>query len=360
MKYLFVIQGDGRGHLTQAISLSRMLRENGHKVCGALLGKSKGREIPVFFKEKINAPVAVFETFSFVFDKENRNVDMFRTFFFNLNPSILGKYNKSLNFIHEQIEELQPDVVINFYEILVGFYHFKFKTKIPFISIAHQFITEHPDFKHNGASSQAYFILKAITQLTGKGSDKILALSLYPMRNAVDKNLYIVPPLLREEVLTQTSTESDFILGYMLNQGFEQEIRMWHEKNPEVRLKFFWDKKDAPSELVVDENFTLYKIDDKKFVEMMAKCKGYVTTAGFESVCEALFYDKPVMLIPAHVEQEVNAADAAHYAGCPVSNNFDISKLLEYTQLKEKSDGKFQAWVHSAEKLFLKYLTEIP
>ena len=31
MKVLFIVQGEGRGHLTQAISMEDMLRRNGHE-----------------------------------------------------------------------------------------------------------------------------------------------------------------------------------------------------------------------------------------------------------------------------------------------------------------------------------------
>ena len=32
MKFLFIVQGEGRGHLTQAITLEDMLQRNGHEV----------------------------------------------------------------------------------------------------------------------------------------------------------------------------------------------------------------------------------------------------------------------------------------------------------------------------------------
>jgi UDP:flavonoid glycosyltransferase YjiC (YdhE family) len=32
MKYLFIVQGEGRGYLTQALTLEEMLRRNGHEV----------------------------------------------------------------------------------------------------------------------------------------------------------------------------------------------------------------------------------------------------------------------------------------------------------------------------------------
>ena len=40
MKVLFIVQGEGRGHLTQAITLEEILRRNGHEVVEVLVGKS--------------------------------------------------------------------------------------------------------------------------------------------------------------------------------------------------------------------------------------------------------------------------------------------------------------------------------
>ncbi|WP_373397292.1 hypothetical protein V8V91_22395 [Algoriphagus halophilus] len=48
MKFLFIIQGEGRGHLTQAISFSKMLEVQGHQLTGVIVGKSKRRIIPDF------------------------------------------------------------------------------------------------------------------------------------------------------------------------------------------------------------------------------------------------------------------------------------------------------------------------
>ena len=46
MRYVFIVQGEGRGHLTQAISMERLLRENGHEVAAVLVGKSPARRLP--------------------------------------------------------------------------------------------------------------------------------------------------------------------------------------------------------------------------------------------------------------------------------------------------------------------------
>ena len=49
MKFLFIGQGEGRGHLTQAITLEEILRRNGHEVVEVLVGKSSSRRLTGFF-----------------------------------------------------------------------------------------------------------------------------------------------------------------------------------------------------------------------------------------------------------------------------------------------------------------------
>jgi UDP:flavonoid glycosyltransferase YjiC (YdhE family) len=51
-KFLFVVQGEGRGHLTQALALQDILHNAGHKVVAVLVGKSY-RKIPDFFITKM-------------------------------------------------------------------------------------------------------------------------------------------------------------------------------------------------------------------------------------------------------------------------------------------------------------------
>ena len=49
MRYVFIIQGEGRGHLTQAMTMERLLLDAGHEVPLMLVGKSPARKLPAFF-----------------------------------------------------------------------------------------------------------------------------------------------------------------------------------------------------------------------------------------------------------------------------------------------------------------------
>lgn len=64
MKILFIIQGEGRGHLTQALSLRQKLMAEGHEIVGVLV-ESPARRLPDFFLNKIQSPVYPFESPNF-------------------------------------------------------------------------------------------------------------------------------------------------------------------------------------------------------------------------------------------------------------------------------------------------------
>ena len=69
-KYILAVQGEGRGHMTQAISMYEMLIEQGHTVCAVILGSSGTRDVPSFFFEKVKAPIIQLQSPNFVSDKK--------------------------------------------------------------------------------------------------------------------------------------------------------------------------------------------------------------------------------------------------------------------------------------------------
>ena len=199
-------------------------------------------------------------------------------------------------------------------------------------------------------------LLRLNNTLCSIGATKTLALSFYPLKDFYRERMAVVPPLLREEVLQTTPEDKGYILGYMLNPGYADEVKEWHKSHPDQEAHFFWDKKTAPPVFRVNDRLTFHRINDVKFLEYMQGCSGYVTTAGFESVCEAMYLGKPVMMIPTHVEQEINAADAVGAGAGIESTTFDVSRLVEYIPSHNTDSGAFRDWVQSAEELFIRHL----
>ena len=76
MRFLFIVQGEGRGHLTQALTLEDMLRRNGHEVVEVLVGKSSSRILPGFFNRNIKAPVKRFLSPNFLPSPDNKRANL--------------------------------------------------------------------------------------------------------------------------------------------------------------------------------------------------------------------------------------------------------------------------------------------
>ena len=356
---MFIVQGEGRGHLTQAIALAQLLRRHGHEVVEVMVGKNPNRTLPAFFTEKTGCPVVTFDSPSFDYGKAGKRGHLARTFVVNTTPLRLEMWRKSIRKIVQHIEKAEPDVIVNFYEMLLGVSHFMHRLRVPVVSIGHQFLVDHPDYSHRSRTDQGQFALRLNNMLCSLGTTKTLALSFYPLKDFYRDRMAVVPPLLRSELFDLAPGDEGYILGYVLNPGYADEICEWHKKHPETKLHLFWDKKDAPETLSAAPGLTFHRIDDRKFLEMMAGCSGYATTAGFESVCEAMWLGKPALLVPAHIEQEINAQDAAGIGAGTVSGEFDLSQLVEFIPRYAADTAAFREWVARAEELFVRHLTTL-
>lgn len=81
----------------------------------------------------------------------------------------------------------------------------------------------------------------------------------------------------------------------------------------------------------------------------MAGCRAYATTAGFESICEAMYLGKPVLMVPAHIEQDCNAYDAMKAGAGIVSDSFNLKSLLRFAG-SYSPNRNFVRWVRSSER----------
>lgn len=356
MRYVFIVQGEGRGHLTQAMTLESLLRERGHEVVKVLVGKSTGRRLPAFFLEGIKAEVIQFDSMNFMPSADHRKPDMVSTILFN--SFNMHRYYPSIQAIRDQINASGADVVVNFYELLAGMTYFFYEMDVPMVSIGHQYLFLHRDFglpRHKFPGSMA---LDFFSRLTSVGSVKHLALSFREMPPDDEHDIVVVPPLLRKEVLELQPCTGDYIHGYMLNTGFSRDVEQWHSEHPEVPLRFFWDNWDAGKVHKVDDTLSFYLIDDKEFLRQMAGCKAYASTAGFESVCEAMYLGKPILMVPSHIEQKINAFDAGRSGAGVSCDHFDLSALIDFSATFVR-DENFPRWARSASDMIIRELENI-
>ena len=358
-KALFIVQGEGRGHMTQSISMKQLLESAGMNVCEVLIGKSKQRKIPDFYFERIDVPVTPIESPNMATGKKRKAIKAIPSFFSVLFRIPMFIY--SLFVIHKKIKKHKPDAIINFYEPLAGLYYLFFRPKIPMICIGHHYMFNHPGYVMPKGSFFAKLGLKLYTGMISIGARKKLALSFYPFEDCKEKSIYVIPPLLREEVINQPSGHDDYLLVYLLNAGYMEDIIKWHRNHPEIKLHCFVDKKGIDDFVEYDTTLSFHQIDDKKFLNMMANCKGMVSTAGFESVCEAMYLGKPVLMVPVegHYEQFCNSRDAAKAGAGIYDTSFKISEFLNFIPGYNQDSILFKQWEKQSHQVTLNHIYSV-
>ena len=354
LRCLFVVQGEGRGHLTQAMALRRLLREAGHRVESVVVGKSRGQAVPTFFRDAFEAPVTHVESPSFVSDGQDRSVRPWATLLREAGRT--PTFWRSLGALDDAIDRHEPDVVVNFFEPLMGIYAASRRPSVPIVAVAHQYMFLHPAYQFPSGRWVQRWGAKAFARLTAWGAARRVALSLYPVPNGARNSLSVLPPLLRPEVFRQPQGRREpFFLVYILNSGYATEVIRWHERHPDVRLHCFWDRPDAAPVEHYDDTLTFHQLDDEKFLSLMARCQGLVTTAGFESIAEAMYLGTPVQAVPVagHYEQLCNAVDAVRAGAGLRSHQFDIERLQDLLPHRSADGERFRTWVRHARHQFV-------
>lgn len=337
--------------MTQAIAFSNLLKSAGHELGGVVLGRSERRTIPEFFTRQIQAPIYAVESPNFETDGNHKKILISKTL--QKNGLKLGTFWNSLKTIDKIVAETAPDIILNFYDLLGGLYNFLFRPKAEFWVIGHQYLITHPDFHFAPGRPVEKMLFQLNTLLTALGAKERLALSFLPQRPS-PKNIRVVPPLLRKEIKTLLPTQDNFFLAYMVNPGYADEVLTFAKKYPQWKIKAYWDKKDAAESEYPLPNLSFHRVNDRTFLEDMASCRGLVCTAGFESVCEAMYLEKPVMMIPVagQYEQACNALDGEASGAGISSLDFDFSKLEKAEKKDAEASLFYQEWVDSWPEIF--------
>jgi uncharacterized protein (TIGR00661 family) len=347
----------GRGHLTQAIATAEVLRATGHELIGVVAGNHPGRDLPSFFKDAFGAPVTMLPSPGFIFRKE-RGVDLPGTLLHAARH--LSTWRESLERLLAIVDEAKPDVVVNFFEPLMGLLQATRPLPVPVVAVAHQFALLGPAAGTPPGTPEGPWWLKVFIRFVGFRQWKLaLSFSMADAAVATRERVIVVPPLLRRRVLSYQSQPGDYVLVYVATHGYAELIRSWHTAHPDVRLKCFYDRPGAPKVENVNANLSFHALDGEEFLRQMAGCSAVMCTAGFESVCEAAFLGKPVLMVPLdhHHEQRLNAQDAER-AGVAIGNpTFDLDAL---SRLPTHVDREwFRAWCLEGDVRLLDVLERI-
>ena len=342
LRVLFAVQGEGRGHMTQALALAAMLRRRGHAVAGALVGTDRWGDVPAFFRRGLGAPVETVESPGFVSSARGQ-VRPAATLFRSLRRS--PEIGRSLDRVSAALDRTEPDVVVNFYEGLLGAHALLRGVDVPTVAVGHQFMTGHRDYPLLPGQPAQRLAMQAYTALVGAGACDRLALSFY---DAPDDGARVTPPLLRDGLFALADRPRDgSILVYLMEPRLAPALARWSDRRPDVRLHAF-----APvAPYGHSPALAFHGLSGRAFLERMAVARAVVCTAGFETISEAMWLGTPTLMVPTpgHYEQRCNAADAEAVGAGLVSDTLDLDPLLDFLDGHRPDPRAFRQWVARAE-----------
>jgi len=343
--------------MTQALALKRILEDAGHEVVAAFMGENPLRTIPEFFRTAFAGPIHTYLAPVFVVDHENKGVRPWDSLFqaFRRFP----QYWRQGPDLDRLFRSYRPDLIVNFYDLIGGLYSAVFRPQVPVVAVGHQFLFHHREFKTPRERAFQVNMIKVSNLLTSLDAKLRLALSFTPLSPVPYRRVRVVPPLLRRNVLEAEPSEGNHLLAYVLNPGYSDELVEWHKGQSDVELHCFWDKPDAPPAYSPREGLTFHQLSSDTFLERLASCRGFTSTAGFESVCEAAYLGKPISLVPTkkHVEQMCNALDAERAGLAVWREDFCLSDFLSHLDTWDTGTSDvYRAWARTAPETFLRLL----
>lgn len=351
---MLIVQGEGRGHLSQAIALKEILETAGFSITSVLTGKSKGRKIPEYFISCFENKIIEIESPGLILNSDQKKVLFSKTLFNNFLK--IPHYFRQIKIIHQEFKKAGPELVLNFHEILCGFWKLFYHPKVKIISIAHQYIYYHYLFKYPAMPFHQKLALKLVNYFTTIGSVKRIGLHFFQWESVRKYNLVILPPLIRQRIKLLKPENQNYILIYLLYPGLSEEVKKFQERNPDQYFHVFWSEDNQ----IVNEHLIFMKLNSDSFLTELKNCRAFISTAGFESIAECYYLEKPVGVIPVsnHPEQFINACETAK-SGIGIAfsdfSTIDISQILK----SHPSSNQYRQWVNSGDELFITEINKI-
>lgn len=349
VRTVFIVQGEGRGHMSQAVALKEYLEKDGHTVEAVFTSTRPSRLLPDYFKDVFHESLKLFSSPGFLRTPNNKGIYVGRTILYNLAKSL--SYLREIKRIRREIVRLKPDVVVNFYDIIGALAMKKLPPAILRIGIGHHFFLHLDGYHCEGGSYFHKLLLKQHTRIVMSSCDRVLALSFVEAPGS--GKISVVPPLVREQFREAAYEGGSPYLVYLLNEGFVVELIRLVRNNPALVFDVF---SDLPPTTPVPEGIRLHRVNDREFSDKMKHCRGVITTAGFDTAAEAACMGIPLALIPVenHFEQLCNSADAERSGIGIQLKDFTVESLAG---MKESDHESYRLWVDKAGVQILKHLT---
>ena len=336
---LYGIHGEGSGHWARSKEVIAHLQSLGHNVIiatsGVALANMKG-----YFKTE--------EIFGFRFQYIKGRVAPLETFIKNL-KAIPG-VARSLRRLFKLIETENINLVITDFEPISSVAaNIK---KIPTIAIDNMHLLTNTDASYPSEHKIQADLTKTGIDLMTIGAETYIVLSFFEV-NAKNKKTFIVPPIVRGEVLSLKPTRGDYVVVYSTHElaGVINVLKL-------IEYKFILYGADKDYK---DGNLVFKKFDQTKFLEDLAGSAGVLATAGFSLISEALYLGKPYFAWPVknQFEQTFNAYHLERLGYGKFSEVITVEEIESFLANIDNYRKKLASYPYHDNKLFFTKLNEV-
>jgi uncharacterized protein (TIGR00661 family) len=351
VKIVYGIHGYGRGHATRALTVLPELTKR-HEVL--ILAGGDAYDLL-----SLEYPVQKLPTLRHYYGRGHRN-SRFHTVWNNL-PVVrdLLLRGKQFQKVRGLFTNFQPDVAISDAE---AFTHRVARAlKIPRIGFDHfgimvyckPWVPWYDHFRMAGAIALYRFLFGQ--------PERVIVSSFYPAPARVE-GVQVAAPLLRKEIRETPVSDGEHLLVY-LNKGESQFTpRLRHALLNCGRSVRVYGLEGRRSE----GPLSFHSSSNLPFVEDLASCQAVISTAGNQLVGEAIYYQKPMLVMPeSTVEQRLNARqlEALGLGQASTFERVDASLIKGFLARRKEYVERMralaqQSW-HEALDLIEQYLAEL-
>jgi uncharacterized protein (TIGR00661 family) len=288
-KILFGVAGEGLGHAARAKIVIRHLKKQGHQV--KIITYHQG-----YWALKKEFP-GVKKIFGLRFAHKNGKTTYPGTVLENIKKT--PEATKSFNEVKILVKKFKPDIIFTdlepFSSLSAHLYH------IPLISIDNQHRITQGEVAYEKKWLVDYYLNKMGVSTVAFNAYAYIITSFFDFK-ITHPNTFIVPPILREEILKATPTKGQHILVYNTTSDV-RELSYLLQKIPENFIIYGAniEKKEG--------NCLFKKQSRKEFLADLFSARAVIATAGFTLIAEAIHLKKPYLALPIkkRVEQLINA-----------------------------------------------------
>ena len=290
-RILYSCCGEGQGHSSRVLTLTRMLTGLGHEV--KILASNKAF--------KVLSPVLpdVREIPGFVFVYQNNRVELLASFGRNL--PLLRQRGRVIRDMCQLIESWQPHLAITDFEPFLP--RAAHQTGLRCISLDHQGVIPYARPALPLAQQIPALAARTVVGFTGFREEARLATSFFYPPAPAGGNVQFFPPILREKVRSITPQNNNYVVVYQTSNSFTQLPDLLKRLPFEFRVFAFEEREGQ------DGNIRYYPRSDARFIEDVGGASWVLTNGGYTLMSEALFLGKPVFSLPVdwQFEQWLNA-----------------------------------------------------